>query len=344
VPRNRAYLTGQGAGPPGAGDTRGVERSSVSKTDMPAGTAPPALDPAPETASDPAEATVCELPRRAWPAARPTEGRRADGRKPGLAQTPRAFVPLAPPVRDQAPSPLAAPVRLDDRPSRGEATAPVVLVEYGDFECPYCAQAAPVLRELLDTSGGLVRHVFRHFPIFEVHRFALTAALAAEVAHAHDRFWPMHDLLYAHQSRLKDIDLRIRAERLGLDPAGVVGEPAQLYGDAVEADYEHGVNAGVRGTPTILINGQPFRGRPELPALRRAVHIAASAALMVQPPPTDEADAPTHDDLGPDDLGPEPAPDAPAHGSPEQADPASALSVSQPSADQGRHRRPWSRR
>ncbi|WP_311448012.1 DsbA family protein [Frankia nepalensis] len=202
-------------------------------------------------------------------------------------------LPLTPPVEpvepagpvepSGSPSPTDAPApsgaaRLGERPSRGDPAAPVVLVEYGDFQCPYCAQAAPALHELVEVSGGLVRHEFRHFPVFQIHPYALTAALAAEAAHAHEMFWPMHDLLFAQQDRLKDVDLRMRAERLGLDPDLVVGDPAQPYGDAVEADYERGVAEGVRGTPTIFINGQPFRGRPELPALRRAVVVAAAAA------------------------------------------------------------------
>lgn len=184
---------------------------------------------------------------------------------------------------------------MEERPSRGNRAATVMLVEYADFECPYCARAAPVLHELVETSGGLVRHEFRHFPVFEIHPYALTAALAAEAAHAHGLFWPMHDLLFTRQDRLKDVDLRTRAERIGLDPDLVVGDPAQPYGEAVEADYEHGVAHGVRGTPTIFINGQPFRGRPELAALRRAVNVAAAAAAAGEPgasPPRSSAATP----------------------------------------------------
>jgi protein-disulfide isomerase len=173
-----------------------------------------------------------------------------------------------------AAAPPAVLVADGDRPSRGAPDAPIVLVEYGDFECPYCAQAAPVLHELVESSGGLVRHVFRHFPVFQIHAYALTAALAAEVAHAQGRFWPMHDLMFAHQDRLRDNDLRVFARKLGMDGDLVVGDAAQPYGDAVEADYESGVAAGVRGTPTIFINGVQYRGRPELTALRRAAGIS----------------------------------------------------------------------
>ena len=225
-------------------------------------------------------------------------------------------------------SAMAVPVRLDERPSRGDPAAPVVLVEYGDFECPYCAQAAPVLHELVESCDGLVRHVFRHFPIFEVHPYALTAALAAEVCHAHDRFWPMHDLMFAYQSRLKDVDHRMRAERLGLDPDLVVGAAAQPYGVAVEADYELGVATGVRGTPTIFINGQAFRGRPELPALRRAVHMAATSSLVLG-------------SAGPAETVADGESGAVVMADPQAADEAS--SVVSATAPASRRRMPWSR-
>lgn len=154
-----------------------------------------------------------------------------------------------------------------DRHVYGRPEAPITLVEYGDFECPYCGAAAPVLRRLVDESGGMVRLVYRHFPLFTVHPFALTAALAAEAAG--DRFWDMHDLLFAHQSRLTDPDLDSYAMMLGLD--AVTGEAAQPYRAAVEADYVSGVDAGVRGTPTLFADGRLYQGKVELMALRSAL-------------------------------------------------------------------------
>gem|GEM_PF-655570 len=228
------------------------------------------------------EAAACRIPGSAGGGTALGDGAAPKTARPaGTAErVGELVVPVAPAVVVPA-----ALVRLDERPSRGDADAPVVLVEYGDFQCPYCAQAAPVLHELIESEGALVRYEFRHFPVFEIHPYALTAALAAEAAHAYGRFWEMHDLLFAHQDRLKDVDLRMRAERLGLDPDLVVGDAAQPYGDAVEADYERGVAEGVRGTPTLLINGQMFRGRPELPALRRAVRVAATSAPVTAPEP-----------------------------------------------------------
>jgi protein-disulfide isomerase len=153
----------------------------------------------------------------------------------------------------------------------GNPDAPVTVVEYGDFECPYCAAAAPVLRRLVDESDGGVRLVFRHYPLPDVHPYALTAALAAEAAAAQGAFWSMHDLLFARQARLTDADLRSYGTELGLDGDRLVGAAAQRYGDAVEADFATGVALGVPGTPTLFIDGVRFEGRPELGALRRAV-------------------------------------------------------------------------
>jgi len=170
-----------------------------------------------------------------------------------------------------------AMVTVEAGPARhvlGADDAPVVIVEYGDFECPYCARAAPVLRELVETSEGQVKLIFRHFPVFDVHPFALTAALAAEAAGARGRFWEMHDVLFAHQDRLADKFLRAYAQSLGLDGELVVGDTAQPFGDAVEADYARGIEQGVRGTPTIFVNGAPYRGRTELVPLRRAADLS----------------------------------------------------------------------
>ena len=154
---------------------------------------------------------------------------------------------------------------------RGAPDAPVTVVEYGDYECPYCAAAAPVLRQLVDGSGGRVRLVFRNFPLAEPHPYALTAALAAEAADAQGAFWPMHDLLFERQDRLTDVALRAYADSLGLDGGLVVGEPAQAFGDRVEADFAEGLALGVEGTPTLFINGTRYTGRMEIDALRRAV-------------------------------------------------------------------------
>jgi protein-disulfide isomerase len=162
---------------------------------------------------------------------------------------------------------------------RGHPEAPVVVVEFGDYECPYCAAAAPVLRDLVD--GGGVDLVFRNFPLPDVHPYALTAALAAEASAAFGVFWRMHDLLFGHQDRLGDADLHRYADSLGIDGSLVVGDAAQPFGDKVEADFASGVAAGVRGTPWLFVNAVPYAGRISLPELRRAVAGSAGAGGLV---------------------------------------------------------------
>jgi protein-disulfide isomerase len=166
-------------------------------------------------------------------------------------------------VTGPAPAPGGTVVDRD-RHVHGDPAAPVTIVEYGDFECPYCGAAAPVLREVVDGSAGQVRLVFRHFPLFTKHPFALTAALAAEATG--DRFWAMHDLLFAHQDRLTDPDLAGYAAQIGAGE--VTGEAAQAFRPAVEADYLLGAEQGVRGTPTLFIDGGVYRGRVAVAALR----------------------------------------------------------------------------
>jgi protein-disulfide isomerase len=160
----------------------------------------------------------------------------------------------------------------------GDPAAPVTVLEYGDYECPYCAAAAPVLRRLVEESDGGVRLVFRNFPIADRHPYALTAALAAEAAGAQGAFWAMHDLIFDRQDRLDDASLRSYAEELGLDAGRVVGEAAQPFGDKVEADFAAGLTAGVAGTPTVFVDGRQFSGRVEIGVLRRAVAASSGVA------------------------------------------------------------------
>jgi protein-disulfide isomerase len=153
----------------------------------------------------------------------------------------------------------------------GNPDAPVTLLEYGDYECPYCAAAAPVLRQVVTESGGRVRLIFRNFPLPDVHPFALTAALAAEAAGEQGAFWPMHEMIFTRQDRLDDAALRAYADELGIDGSLVVGDAAQAFGDKVEADFAAGLDAGVGGTPTVFIDGRLYPGRVEAGALRRAI-------------------------------------------------------------------------
>jgi protein-disulfide isomerase len=160
----------------------------------------------------------------------------------------------------------------------GNPAAAVTILEYGDYECPYCAGAAPVLREVVETSDGSVRLVFRNFPLFEVHPHALTAALAAEStakSAGEQVFWKMHAKLFVHQTRLTDADLRLYAGSVGADESLAAGEAAQQFAPIVEADYASGIEAGVSGTPTLFIDGARYEGRVEVGALKRATGLSA---------------------------------------------------------------------
>ena len=154
-----------------------------------------------------------------------------------------------------------------DRHLYGDPGAAVRIVEYGDFQCPGCKMLAPVLKQLIDESGGRICLVFRHFPVFEVHPFALTAALAAEASG--DRFWEMHEQLYTHQDHLDDDSLAEYAERAGVAGA-VTGLQAQQFKAGISADYTLGIDEGVRATPALFINGSRYEGPFELDALRAA--------------------------------------------------------------------------
>ena len=139
----------------------------------------------------------------------------------------------------------------------GHPGAPVTVVEYGDFECPNCKQAAPAVKLLLKRFAGRIQVGFRHFPLEEVHPHALHAALAAEAAGAQGKFWPMHDLLFENQAHLKLPHLRGYAERLELDMARFDAEMQQeLYLQRIREEVEGGRRSGVRGTPTFYVNGR----------------------------------------------------------------------------------------
>jgi protein-disulfide isomerase len=138
----------------------------------------------------------------------------------------------------------------------GPGAARVIVVEYGDFECPSCRQAYPAVKQLLKHFGERVRFAFRHFPLVEVHPHAQLAAEAAEAAGAQDKFWPMHDTLFEHQLHLKDKDLRRYAEALELDLQRFDYDLRdQVYRQRVNEHIEGGRQSGVRATPTFFVAG-----------------------------------------------------------------------------------------
>lgn len=139
----------------------------------------------------------------------------------------------------------------------GPADASIVIVEYGDFECPNCKQAAPALKQLLARHAGKVRLAYRHFPLEGVHPHALQAAEAAEAAGAQGQFWAMHDLLFDNLSRLRPQDLRDYAARLGLDMRRYNREMRErAWLPRVKAQIADGEQSGVRSTPGIFLNGR----------------------------------------------------------------------------------------
>jgi protein-disulfide isomerase len=159
---------------------------------------------------------------------------------------------------------------------RGPEEAPVTLLEYGDFECPYCGRAEAVIRELLADRGD-IRYVWRHLPLSDVHIHAQLAAEASEAAHLQGRFWEMHDLLLEHQGELRPRDLVGYAGDLGLD-TGRFGDDLRAHRVAsrVARDVDSADLSGVSGTPTFFINGRRHYGSYDIDTLSRVARLAGS--------------------------------------------------------------------
>jgi protein-disulfide isomerase len=173
-----------------------------------------------------------------------------------------------------APFTLAVPVNHADH-FLGPESAKITVVEYGDFECPNCKQAAPAVKLLLDRYPRQVRLVFRHFPQEEIHPHAMHAALAAEAAGAQGTFWPMHDLLFENQPHLKLKQLRDCAQRLELVMERFDADMAdEIYLQRIREQIESGNRSGVRSTPTFFINGSVQDVSFGLHALETGVEVA----------------------------------------------------------------------
>jgi Na+/H+ antiporter NhaA len=173
---------------------------------------------------------------------------------------------------------LAVPVDVERDHVRGPADAPVTLVEYGDFECPYCGQAEAAIRELLADFGDL-RYVWRHLPLSDIHAHAQLAAEAAEVAGAQGRFWEMYDVLFAHQSRLMMRDLLRHADELGLDSERFREDlRKRKFASRIAEDVESADLSGVAGTPIFFINGRRHYAAYDINTLTAAVRTARARA------------------------------------------------------------------
>jgi len=168
------------------------------------------------------------------------------------------------------------PAVSDSDHSAGRDDAPVTLVEYGDYECPHCGRAHPIVREVQRRMGHRLRLVFRNFPLAEMHPHAVKAAETAEAAAVQGRFWEMHDLLFENQAALEDSDLIRYARKLALDGERVKEElAAGAHADRVRQDFRSGVRSGVNGTPTFFINGARHDGSWDLDALLEVLERAA---------------------------------------------------------------------
>lgn len=175
---------------------------------------------------------------------------------------------------------LALPVDPEQDRIRGPREAAVTLVEYGDFECPYCGRAEPIVRELLADFGDL-RYVWRHLPLTDVHPHAKLAAHASEAAAAQGAFWELHDVLLEHQGELGTPDLIDYAEQLGLDADRFADDLARRVGSArIARDVESADLSGVSGTPAFFVNGRRHHGAYDVATLTAAVKGAKARAVV----------------------------------------------------------------
>ena len=176
-------------------------------------------------------------------------------------------------------SQLRLPVSARDHVLGSPDDAAVILLEYGDYECPYCGMAQETVRGLVDALGERMCLAFRHFPLTQVHPHALHAAEAAEAAAAQGAFWPMHELLYERQQRLDDESLIEYAADLGLDVDRFADELAtHVHEQRVRDDFVGGVRSGVNGTPSFFINGELYRGSYDLESMLGALgHVVAAS-------------------------------------------------------------------
>jgi protein-disulfide isomerase len=167
---------------------------------------------------------------------------------------------------------LTPPVDAGRDHLRGRPDARVSLVEYGDFQCPYCREAYPAVSELLERFGDELCFVFRHMPLTDLHPAAQRAAEASEAAAAQGRFWEMHDRLFEGGARLSEADLIAHAEALGLDADAFARELGEgVYRERVLADLDSGVRSGVPSTPRFFVDGVVHEGGATVPELEWAI-------------------------------------------------------------------------
>jgi protein-disulfide isomerase len=173
---------------------------------------------------------------------------------------------------------LTLPVSLRDH-IQGKDTSPLTLVEYGDYECPYCGQAYPIIKQVQKHFGPKLRFVFRNFPVSQIHPHAQHAAEAAECAATQNKFWEMHDYLYEHQQALDDQHLEKYASELALDLARFKNDMSMhVHAARVREDFLSGVRSGVNGTPTFYIDNTRYNGSWDLETLLETLRSAIKKA------------------------------------------------------------------
>jgi protein-disulfide isomerase len=142
---------------------------------------------------------------------------------------------------------------------QGDEDAPITLIEYGDYQCPHCARAYPIVKAAKEALGHDLRFVFRNFPLSTLHRAAENAAEAAEIAGSQGKFWEMHDMLFENASALDEQSLIGYAAELGIDPNSFATNLANhSYSERVRKDFMSGMTSGVNGTPTFFVNGERY--------------------------------------------------------------------------------------
>ena len=146
---------------------------------------------------------------------------------------------------------------------QGPIDAPYALVEYGDYQCPYCGEAHPMVKAMQARLGNKLCFAFRNFPLATMHEHAEHAAEAAEAADAQGQFWKMHDILFENQNALEDEDLAGYAAEIGLDAKRLIGEVLNgAHAKRIKEDFRGGARNGVNGTPTFFVNGVRYDGEP----------------------------------------------------------------------------------
>jgi protein-disulfide isomerase len=174
---------------------------------------------------------------------------------------------------------LTQPVSALDH-ADGPADTPLTLVEYGDYQCPYCGAAYPVVKRLQKTLGKKLRFVFRNFPLTQAHPYALIAAEAAEAAALQGKFWEMHDLLFEQQTFLEPDIIPSWAKRIGLNLEKFEDDIKQgVVEKRIKEDRQSGIRSGVNGTPTFFINGTRYDGSPDYDSLLAALESSARRSV-----------------------------------------------------------------